>query len=81
MKKEQLKKWSDTHNLSRIVEIKTKEHIRRGLLRGVQRDGKLVFSWIPELADGVKRIENLDMDVVTVLCNYEPHQIISIKQI
>lgn len=62
-----------------IVKIKTKEHTRRGLLRGVQPDGVLVFSWIPELAENVKSIENLSMDVITVICSYKPEQVLSIK--
>lgn len=69
------------HKQTQIVEVETKGHTRRGLLRGIQPDGTLVFSWIPELAEDVKSIENLSMDVITVLCNYEPDQVVSINQI
>lgn len=67
------------HEQSRIVEIETKEHTRRGLLRGIQTDGVLVFSWIPELAKDVKSIELLSMDIVTVQCEYEAEEVLSIK--
>lgn len=88
MTAEQLQKQVDelmngckAHKQTRIVEVETKEHTRRGLLRGVQTDGVLVFSWIPDLAKGVKSIEHLSMDVIMVLCEYEPKQILSIKRI
>ncbi len=87
MTEEQLQKQVDElmngrkgHQQARIVEIETEEHTRRGLLRGVQ-DGVLFFSWIPNLAKGVKSIEHLSMDVIKVLCEYEPKQILSIKRI
>lgn len=88
MTAEQLKKQVDelmegckAYEQTRIVEIETDEHARRGLLRAIQPDGILVFNWIPELAKGVKSIEHLSMDVITVLCEYEPNKILSIKQL
>lgn len=64
--------------LSRIVEIETEEHKRRGILRGITR-GKIKFSWIPELDPKKKRIDFTDMDIITILCEYNPNEIISIK--
>lgn len=66
------------HNQTKIVEIETAEHKRRGLLRGYQ-DGVIVFSWIPELDPKVKRIEFTDMEVITVICEYKPEEILSIN--
>lgn len=88
MTAEQLQKQVDelmsgrkAHKQTQIVEVETEEHTRRGLLRGIQPDGTLVFSWIPELAKDVKSIEHLSMDVIKVLCEYESKQILSIKRI
>lgn len=64
---------------TRIVEIETAEHKRRGLLRGVCADGVIIFHWIPELDPKVKRIELTDMELITVLCEYRPEQILSIN--
>ena len=64
---------------TRIVEIETATHKRRGLLRGVQSDGTIVFSWIPELDPKAKRIEFTDMEIITILCEYGPEQILSIN--
>ena len=66
------------HRQSRIVEIETATHKRRGLLRGVS-DGIIVFSWILELDPKIKRMEFTDMEVITVLCEYRPEEVLSIN--
>lgn len=68
------------HRQSRIVEIETAEGKRRGLLRGyIPEDDVILFSWIPELDPGKKRIGYMDMEMVTVLCEYKPSEILSIN--
>lgn len=64
--------------LSRIVEIETVEHKRRGIIRSIN-NGKIQFSWIPELDPKKKRIDFSAMDIITILCEYNPSEIISIK--
>lgn len=79
MTKEQLKKWAEGGNPLRIVEIKTKEHTRRGLFQGIQPDGSFIFLWIPGIAPEVKSVENLQMEVIGVIMKYELKQVLSIK--
>lgn len=79
MTKEQLQKWAEGSNPLRIVEIKTKEHIRRGLFQGIQPEGCFLFLWIPGIAPEVKSIENLHMKVVGIITRYEANEILSIK--
>ena len=68
------------HRQSRIVEIESAKGKRRGLLRGyIPEDDVILFSWIPELDPGKKRIGYLDMEIVTVLCEYKPSEILSIN--
>lgn len=78
-KVQKLMEGEKTHRQSRIVEIETATHKRRGLLRGVQSDGTIVFSWIPELDPKAKKIEFTDMEIITILCEYRPEQILSIN--
>lgn len=79
MAKEQLKKWAEGSNPLRIVEIKTKEHTRRGLFQGIQLDGSFIFLWIPGIAPEVKNVENLQMEAIAMITKYGPEQVISIK--
>ena len=68
------------HRQSRIVEIETAEGKRRGLLRGyIPEDDVILFSWILELDPGKKRIGYIDMEMVTILCEYKPSEILSIN--
>lgn len=64
---------------TRIVEIETATHKRRGLLRGVQSDGIILFSWIPGIDPKIKRIELTDFEPITVLCEYRLEEILSIN--
>ena len=75
----QIKEWSEGNNPLRIVEIKTKEHIRRGVFQGIQPDGSFIFLWIPGIAPEVKSVENLQMEAIAMITKYEPEQVISIK--
>jgi hypothetical protein len=69
-----------SHRQSRIVEIETAEGKRRGLLRGyIPEDDVILFSWILELDPGKKRIGYIDMEMVTILCEYKPSEILSIN--
>ena len=69
-----------SHRQSRIVEIETAEGKRRGLLRGyIPEDDVILFSWILELDPGKKRIGYIDMEMVTVLYEYKPSEILSIN--
>ena len=69
-----------SHRQSRIVEIETAEGKRMGLLRGyIPEDDVILFSWIPELDPGKKRIGYIDMEMVTILCEYKPSEILSIN--
>lgn len=82
MTKDQLQKQIDdlmTHKRTGIIEIKTKEHIRRGLFQGIQPEGCFLFLWIPGIAPEVKSIENLHMKVVGIITRYEANEILSIK--
>lgn len=63
---------------SRIVQIETAEHKRRGIIRGVNNE-TIQFSWIPELDPKKRRIDFSEMDIITILCEYNPSEIISIK--
>ena len=63
---------------SRIVQIETADHKRRGIIRGVN-NGSIQFSWIPDLDPKKKRIDFSEMDIITILCEYNPNEIISIK--
>ncbi len=68
------------HKQSRIIEIETAEHKRRGLLRGyIPEENVIIFSWIPKLDPRLKRIELTDLEIITVLCTYKPEQILSIN--
>ena len=77
---EQLKKWSEGNNPLRIVEIKTKEHSRRGLFQGIQPDGSFIFLWIPGIAPEVKNIESFQMEAIGVVMKYEAKDVLSIKE-
>ena len=69
-----------SHRQSRIVEIETAEGKRMGLLRGyIPEDDVILFSWILELDPGKKRIGYIDMEMVTVLYEYKPSEILSIN--
>lgn len=63
---------------SRIVQIETADHKRRGIIRGIN-NGSIQFSWIPDLDPKKKRIDFSEMDIITILCEYIPSEIISIK--
>lgn len=63
---------------SRIVQIETAYNKRRGIIRGIN-NGSIQFSWIPDLDPKKKRIDFSEMDIITILCEYNPNEIISIK--
>ncbi|MDO5665583.1 MAG: hypothetical protein Q4G63_10055 [Bacteroidia bacterium] len=78
----ELMQGKKAHRQTQIVEIQTEEHTRRGLLRGYfSEDDVIVFSWIPELAKDVKNIDHVNFDLITVLCEYRPEEVISIKKV
>jgi len=79
MTTDQIKEWSEGNNPLWIVEIKTKEHIRRGLFQGIQPDGSFIFLWMPGISPKVKSVETLHMKALVMITKYEPEQVISIK--
>jgi len=76
------KSHEQTRTVEIIIQTKGGEFPRRGYLRKLRPDGTLVFCWIPDLSKSAKRVEYLkNMDVIQLICEFKPHQVISIKRL